>query len=150
MSYRVSGQMFGNLCKVCDFLQIGIAALIGEYRYRDVVGKDLRIILVFIHDGLRYLKQRDGTQFTGFFAVLVYPFVAVPINYNVGTFQRLNVDECQPRKAAEHESVAYPFKTGKACRSRARIALTSGSVRNILFATVLLKRFPMNGSLSIH
>ena len=82
----VSGQMFGNLCKVCDFLQIGIAALIGEYRYRDVVGKDLRMILVFIHDGLRYLKQRDGTQFTGFLAVLVYPFVAVSVYNDVGAF----------------------------------------------------------------
>lgn len=81
------GEMAIDFCQICHLLEIGVHALVGDYRQHHAFKHYFWMIAVFLYQSARDIEEWDYAQFTRFLAVLAYPHIAVGIGGYVGMFE---------------------------------------------------------------
>lgn len=79
MSGDVRRQVLAVFSKVSYFGKVRVHALVGYYRYHEVLRHRFRVVAVFLCNPFRDIEQGYGTDLAGLLARLAYPFLAVLI-----------------------------------------------------------------------
>ena len=84
MSCDVRRQVLADFSKVGYFGKVRVHALVGYYRYHEVLRHRFRVVAVFLCNPFRDVEQGDGADLADLLVRLAYPFLAVLIlNYMV-------------------------------------------------------------------
>lgn len=86
MSCQMRGQVTVDFGEVGHLLEIGIEALVGDYRQHNALKHHFRVIAVFLNQPAGNIKQGDNAQLARFLAVLAYPHPTVSVGGDVGAF----------------------------------------------------------------
>ena len=83
MSSDMRGKMTVDFCQIRHLFEIGIHALVGDYRQHHAFQQNFRVVTVFLNQTAGNIKQGNDAQFARFLPVLAYPHPTVGIGGDV-------------------------------------------------------------------